>query len=148
MRLTDSAVGCTFGGLFYGAAVLCLVVHSCLTLCDPLDYSLPGSYVCGILQARTLEWVAYASPVDLPNPGIEPMSPILWADSLLTESPGKLKNTGVGSLSLLQGILPTQESTWDLLHWQASSLLIVPPGKPTTLQYKTKTKFKNVETKC
>ena len=89
MRLTDSAVGCTFGGLFYGAAVLCLVVHSCLTLCDPLDYSLPGSYVCGILQARTLEWVAYASPVDLPNPGIETKSPALQSDSLPSEPTGK-----------------------------------------------------------
>ena len=108
MGLTDSAGGCTFGGLSYGAAVLCLVVHSCLTLCDPLDYSLPGSSVCGILQARTLEWVACASPVDLPNPVIEPMSPVLQADSLPTEPPGKLKNTGVGSLSLLQGIFPTR----------------------------------------
>ena len=116
MGLTDSAGGCTVGGLSYGAAVLCLVVHSCLTLCDPLDYSLPGSSVCGILQARTLEWVACASPVDLPNPVIEPMSPVLQADSLPTEPPGKLKNTGVGSLSLLQGIFPTQESTWGLLH--------------------------------
>ena len=32
--------------------------HSCLTLCDPTDYSLPGSSVLGILQARILEWVA------------------------------------------------------------------------------------------
>ena len=29
----------------------------CLTLCDPMDYRPPGSSVCGILQARTLEWV-------------------------------------------------------------------------------------------
>ena len=33
-------------------------VQSCLTLCDPLDCSPPGSSVCGILQARILEWVA------------------------------------------------------------------------------------------
>ena len=32
--------------------------HSCLTLCDLMDYSPPGSSVRGILQARTLEWVA------------------------------------------------------------------------------------------
>ena len=32
--------------------------QSCLTLCDPMDYSLPGSSVRGILQARILEWVA------------------------------------------------------------------------------------------
>ena len=35
-----------------------LVAWSCLTLCDPMNHSLPGSYVHGILQARILEWVA------------------------------------------------------------------------------------------
>ena len=34
------------------------VIHSCLTLCNPMDCSLPGSSVRGILQARILEWVA------------------------------------------------------------------------------------------
>ena len=34
------------------------ISQSCLTLCSPLDYSLPGSFVHGILQERTLEWVA------------------------------------------------------------------------------------------
>ena len=34
-----------------------LVSQSCLTLCDPMDYSLSGSSVLGILQARTLEWM-------------------------------------------------------------------------------------------
>ena len=33
-------------------------LQSCLTLCDPIDGSPPGSAVPGILQARTLEWVA------------------------------------------------------------------------------------------
>ena len=55
-------------------------------------------------------------PGDLPNSGIEPRSPTLQADSSLTESQGKLKNTGVNSLSLLQGIFPTQESNRGLLH--------------------------------
>ena len=35
-----------------------LVVHSCPTLCDLMDYSPPGSSVHGIFQARMLEWVA------------------------------------------------------------------------------------------
>ena len=35
-----------------------LVAQSCLTLCNPMDCSPPGSYVQGILQARILEWVA------------------------------------------------------------------------------------------
>ena len=38
-------------------------LQSCLTLCDPIDGSPPGSTVPGILQARTLEWVAFPSPV-------------------------------------------------------------------------------------
>ena len=59
------------------------VAHSCLTLCDPMDYSLPGSSVHGIFQAGILEWVAI-SPGDLPNPGIEPRSPALQEDSLTT----------------------------------------------------------------
>ena len=52
----------------------------------------------------------------LPNPGTEPMCPSLQVDSLPSEPPGKPKNTGVGSLSLLQGNLLTQESNWGLLH--------------------------------
>ena len=38
-----------------------MCVHSCLTLCNPVDYNLPGSSVHGISQARILEWVAISS---------------------------------------------------------------------------------------
>ena len=48
-------------------------------------------------------------PGDLPNQKIKPASSALQADCLPSEPPGKPKNTGVGSLSLLQGIFPTQE---------------------------------------
>ena len=48
----------------------------CLTLCDPIDYSLPSSSAHGILQARILEWVAIPSSRDLPNQGTEPASPV------------------------------------------------------------------------
>ena len=61
-------------------------VHSCLTLCDPMNRSPPGSSVHGILQARILEWIAIPPPVDLPDPGIKPVSPVaaaLQVDSLL-----------------------------------------------------------------
>ena len=60
------------------------VAQLCLTLYNPMDY-----IVHGILQARILEWVAFPSPGDLPNPGIEPRSPALQADSLPTELSGK-----------------------------------------------------------
>ena len=54
--------------------------------------------------------------LNLPNPGIEPRSPSLQADSSPAKPPGKPKNTGVGSLSLLQQIFLTQESNRGLLH--------------------------------
>ena len=41
--------------------VCVLVAQLCLTLCDPMDYSPPGSSVHGISQARILEWVAMPS---------------------------------------------------------------------------------------
>ena len=52
------------------------VAKSCPTVCDTIDCSLPGSSVCGILQARILEWVAISSSRDLPGSGIEPASPL------------------------------------------------------------------------
>ena len=55
------------------------------------------------------------SPGDLSNPGVKPRSPSLQADSLPSEPPGKPKDTGVGSLSLLQQIFPTQELNWIFL---------------------------------
>ena len=58
----------------------------------------------------------YPPAGDLPNPGIKPMSPALQVNSLPSEPPGKPMNTGVGSLSILQGIFPTQESNCGLLH--------------------------------
>jgi len=43
---------------FPAAAAAAKLLQSCLTLCDPIDGSPPGSPIPGILQARTLEWVA------------------------------------------------------------------------------------------
>ena len=45
-----------------------------LTLCEPMDCSLPGSSVYGIFQARILEWVVISSPGDVPDSGIVPAS--------------------------------------------------------------------------
>ena len=67
-----------------------LVTKSCPTLCNPMDYSPPGCSVCGIVQARILEWVAiFPSPGDLPDPGIELQSPELAGRFFTTEPPGK-----------------------------------------------------------
>ena len=73
--------------MFYACALLCL------TLCDPMDYSPPGSSVHEILQARILEWVAMPSSKDLSDPGIKPTSltpPALYADSLPLSHLGSL----------------------------------------------------------
>ena len=85
------------------------VVQSCPTLCDTMDYT-----VHGVLQARILEWVAFSKGSS--QPGIEPRSPALQANSLPAEPQGKTKYTGVGKLPFLQRIFPTQESNQGLLH--------------------------------
>ena len=68
--------------------------------------------------SRPEYWSSYPfpSPGDRPNPGIERRSPALQVDSLPAEPQGKPKNIGVGSLSLLQQIFPTQELKEGLLH--------------------------------
>ena len=68
--------------------------------------------------SRSESWSGWLlpSPGDLSNPGIKLRSPTLWADSLSAELQGKPQNTGVGSLSLLQHIFPTQELNWGLRH--------------------------------
>ena len=97
----------------------CAVLRLCPTLCEPMGCSPPGSSDRGILQARIpayLRALALAGgffttlPGDLPNSGIERKSPALqMLDSLPSEPPGKPRNTGVGYVSLLQGIFPAQE---------------------------------------
>ena len=86
------------------------VTQSCPTLCDPMDYT-----VHGILLARILEWVAFPFSRGSSQPRDRTQVASI-ADFLPAEPPGKPKNTGVGSLSLLQQIFPTQESNWGLLH--------------------------------
>ena len=73
----------------------------CLTLCDPMDFSLPGASVHGISQTRILEWGFPGGAVDTRH-----------------------KNTGVGCHFFLQGIFPNQGlnlclliGRWILYHW-------------------------------
>ena len=69
---------------------LCVMgARSCPTLCDPQDCSPPAPSVHGILQTRILEWVAISFSGDLPDPGIEPVSPALQVDSLPLAPPRK-----------------------------------------------------------
>ena len=74
------------------ACVYAKLLQSCLTLCDPIDCSLPGFSVHGILQVRILEWVAILSSRAPSWPGIEPaslaLSPAWQANSLLLSHQG------------------------------------------------------------
>ena len=47
---------------FYAPNIVSKVPQSCLTLCNPMDCSLPGSSIHGVYHARVLEWVAICSP--------------------------------------------------------------------------------------
>ena len=87
----------------------------------------------GILQARTLECIAIPSSRSSSQPRDDLRSPTLQADSLLSELPGKPKNTGVGSLFLLQGICPTQESNQGLLHCRRILYQLSYQGSPHIL---------------
>ena len=69
-------------------------------------------------------------PGDLRNPGVEPRSPTLQVDSLPDKPPGKPKNTGVGSLCLLQRIFLTQESNQGLLHCRQTLYQLSHQGEP------------------
>ena len=87
------------------------VTQWCPTLCYPMDYT-----VHGILQARILEWVAFPFSRGSSQPRDRTQVSRIAGGSLPAEPQGKPKNTGVGSLSLLQQIFLTQESNWGLLH--------------------------------
>ena len=84
----------------------------CLTFCDPMDCSPPGSSVHGDSPGKNTGVGCHALlQGNLPNPGTEPTSPALLVDSLPSEPPGKPKNTGVGSLSFLHGTTHPRNQT-------------------------------------
>ena len=80
-------------------------------LCKTVDYT-----VHGILQVRILELVAVPFSRGSSQPRDQSWIFHIAGDSLPAEPPGKTKNIGVDSLSLLQQIFLTQESNWDLLN--------------------------------
>ena len=88
------------------------VAQSCLTLCDPMDSSPPGSFVHGIFQARILEWVAFPSPGDLPDPGTKLGSPALQAGSLPSESWEKPLNDVASNLFTHSSVLARDGGAW------------------------------------
>ena len=64
-------------------------LQSCLTLCEPVDSSPPGSSVHGILRQEYGTGWPCPPPGDLPNPGIELISPALAGEFFTTETPGE-----------------------------------------------------------
>ena len=80
-----------------------------------VSYSLRPLQLMELSRPEYWSGQPFPSPENLPNPGIKPSS-ALQVDSLPAEPQGKPKNTGVGSLSLLQWIFSTQESNRGLLH--------------------------------
>ena len=69
-----------------------LVAQSCPALCNPMDGTLPESSVHGRFFSKQEYWsvLPFPSPGHLPNPGIEPRSPALQADALLSQPPAQL----------------------------------------------------------
>ena len=102
------------------------VAKSCPTLCHPLDYT-----VHGILQAWLLEWVIFPFFRGSSQPRDRTQE-----DYLPAEPQGKPKNTGVGSLTLLQGIIPIQESNQDLLHCRWILYQLLYQGSPQVISIK------------
>ena len=75
----------------------CLVAQLCLTVCNPMDCSPPGSSVHGILQARTLEWVAISFSRGSSLPRDRTCVSCIADGFFTTEPPGKPKISLLGS---------------------------------------------------
>ena len=113
--------------------MLGLAVQSYPTLCKSVACQAP--LFMGFSRQEYCSRLPCPPPGDLTNPEIKPMSLTLQADSLLSELPGKPKNTGVGSLSLLQRTFPGIDL--GSLALQVDSLPAQLPRKPipqTTIQ--------------
>ena len=96
---------------------VCVLHFRCLQLCASLwIIACQTPLFMGFSRQEYWSGLPCPPPADLPNPGIQPRSPVLQVDSLLPEPPEKSMNAGVGSLSLPQGIFLTQKLNWGLLH--------------------------------
>ena len=115
---TVSDAACAEGISLEGKSVF-FVAQSCLTLCDPMDCSPPGSSVHGILQARILEWVAMLSSRGPSPPGTEPtaLSSLALAGRLLT-------------ISTVAWEAP-RESLWSLKYSKPQGEAYISPGTNT-----------------
>ena len=133
-----SPVSCALVGEFFTTEppgkpetpVLCLDTESWLTPWPLGLWSTRLLCFWGFSRWGCWSGVPCPPPGALPNPGMEPRSPAVWADSLPSEPPGKPENAGVGSLSLLQGIFLSQELNQGLLNCRRILYQLSYPGKP------------------
>ena len=93
------------------------VAQLCLTLCDPMDYNSPGSFVHGIFQARIMEWAAisFSRGSSLPNSGLPHCGQILYCLSHTERFYSMRLLTGRGEEWLKQGnrgILQQKRRLW------------------------------------
>ena len=126
-KFMDSRSKKTTCVVFFAPSGLCikkdmcvLITQSCPTLCDPLNCSLPGSSVLGILQARILEWVA----IFFSRGSSQPWISYTAGRFFTTESPGKpWKDIGETQSLILSPVLqggpsmPTPRGLWSLPHF-------------------------------
>ena len=93
------------------------VAQSCLTLSDPMHYSLPGSSVHGIFQARILEWGAIAfSESSLPPPKHTPLPTLVFPNLLMVQPHSKSLRTENLGLALFLHIQSDEFTKSDELH--------------------------------
>ena len=96
----------------------------------PHGYSPAGSSVRGILQTKILEWVAMPSSRGSSQPRDWTQVFRITGKLFISWVAREPKNTVVGSLSLLLGIFPTQESNWGLLHCMQILYQLIYQGNP------------------
>ena len=97
----------------------------------PCTVTLQAPLSMGFSRQEYWSGLPFPPPGDLPNSGIKPRSCVLQVDSLLSEPPGKPKNTGMGSQPLPSpGDLPNPGIEPRSPALQGVSLLVKPPGKP------------------
>ena len=114
---------CTACGIFVPCE--CSVAQSCLTLCNPINYSPPVSSLHGIFLAGTPEWVAVSSSRGSSDPEIElksPVLPALQADSLPLSHRGSPQ-------------FPDQVSNLYPLQWKLRVPTTGSPGKSLNVCY-------------
>ena len=112
-KFMDSRSKKTTCVVFFAPSGLCvkkdmcvLITQSCLTHCDPMNCSLPGSSVLGILQARILEWVAIFFSRGSSQPRDQTWISYFAGRFFTTESPGKpWKDMGEAQSPILSRVL-------------------------------------------